>query len=503
MAKRKKRNAITLVSLLLALAALIGVYIWYSNKDTDTKDSVKDNKKTISVAKIDTSKLESLHYKYGDADMTFTLQDEVWKSKEDPDRPINQEYVSGMLDIIDEIIANRVIESPDNLTDYGLDQPISYLQAVQTDGTSITLQIGNEISGGGYYALVNDDNKVYAVASSYGTGLVYSNLDMTAVEKAPVITADKIHHIDISKRDGEEFELKYDLGNKLDNSGSNMFSWIILKPYEEGYTADGTAVSKLQANYTNFRFVNCVDYRGDDLSKYGLEDPQASIYIGYYNQKTETLAEPEKDPNTGEEVTEKTTAEEKEIKIYIGNVDENGRYYVRKEGSNAVYTMESDNVNTMLTIDPFSLVNPYVCIPKIDVVDKIDISIGGENHTMEITRKVTGKDAEGKEEVKTTYLHDGKEVSEGLFKDIYQIMITAKYDAEIKDEIATEGLVPYMTLTYHLNNNDKKEYTSSYLPYNDSFYMVKTDNGTRFFADKRKIEAIAKTILDFKSVETP
>ncbi len=500
MAKRKKRNAITLVSLLLALVALIGVYIWYTNRDADSEkiEEVKEVTKPISLATLDIEQLSSLHYIGQDADMTLILEDGVWKSKEDPERPINQTNVTNMISIIDEISATRLVsEAPENLGDYGLVEPTAYLQATQVDGGTVTLQIGAEVgSGDGYYALVNEDNKVYLLEAIYGKDLNYTNLDMTAMEETPTITAEKIHYIKILKRDGEDFELKYDPDNEIDISGRDMFSWVILQPYAEGYTADGTRVSEIQPNYTNIKFISCVDYSGKDLSLYGLEDPMASVEVGYYETYTETLEKPEVNPDTGEEVTEKTYYDEKEYKIYIGNLDESGNYYVKKEGTNAVYTMEAKTVDTMLQVDAFSMVNPYVCIPNIDNVDQIIVEIEGKTYTMEIERTTKKNDA-GEDETITTYLYNGNKVEEEIFKDVYQILITAKYDASIKEEVVTKGVDPFMTTSFHIIGDNESIVTASYLPYDDSFYAIETNDGTRFLADKRKIDTIAAAIVEF------
>ncbi|MHB8130737.1 MAG: hypothetical protein ACYDEX_17230, partial [Mobilitalea sp.] len=195
-----------------------------------------------------------------------------------------------------------------------------------------------------------------------------------------------------------------------------------------------------------------------------------------------------------------TYYDEKEYKVYIGNQDLSGNYYVMREGSNAVYTMAAETVDTMLQVDAFSVVNPYVSIPSIDTVDQIVIEIEDTNYTMEIKRKTVKNDA-GEEEVQATYYYNGKEVEEEVFKDVYQIIITAKYDAEIKKDIVTDGVKPYMTISFHLIGDNGSVITSSYLPHDDSFYAIETNNGARFFADRRKIEKIAAAVIDFKGAE--
>jgi hypothetical protein len=496
----------------LALAALIGVYYWYSNRPTAEKDE-KTKTNTISLTKIDKGQINSLHYKYGDADLTLVKEGDTWKSKSEPDRPINQDYVNNMLGKISDISAERLVaEAPDNLSDYGLAQPVSFLQATLADGSTVTLQVGNEVSTkDGYYALVNEDKKVYLLGSNYISGLQYNNSDMNAEEAAPKIEAASINHIIIDKRDGDDFELLYDAeGKHKDSSGSKLNTWYILKPYKEGYTADETAVSTLQANYTTFDYITCVEYNAQDISKYGLDNPVASIYLGYTENRTETLDKPETDPKTGKKITEKTYQDPKEYKLYLGNKDDKGNYYVKVEGSKAVYTMDAVALDKMLTVDVFSLINNLVNYPNIDTVDQIDLNVNGTIDTITFKRSIT-KDKDGKEEIKSTYLFNGKEVEEDTFKDFYKVLIGAAFDAEIKDEVNTQGVKPVLSVTYHLlsgmtgyTNQSKSNLatvSASYLPYDDSFYIVNTNGETRFFADKRKIDNIVKTIKSFETAK--
>ncbi|MGB4658623.1 MAG: DUF4340 domain-containing protein [Mobilitalea sp.] len=500
MTKRKKRNSITMVSLLLALAVLVGIYAWYMNRDV-AEDTTDTTIETISLGSVDTEQISSLHYVAQDADLTFVLQGDAWISEDEPERPINQDNVANMISSITDISATRLVtEVAEDIAEYGLAEPAGYLQAIQEDGTVITLQIGDEVIGAaGYYALVNDDKKVYIVTTSCGTALQYTNLEMTQVMAATEITAENIYHIEIMNRDGEDFELVYDPNNQYEESSSAVYSWVLLKPYAEGYSANDEKVSDLLANYAAFTYTSCVDYSGKDLSKYGLEDPAASIDVGYYVTSTETLEEPVTDPNTGEEITEKTVNTENELKIYVGNLDEDGEYYVKAEGSDAVYTMAADTVNTMLQVDAFSIISTYVCIPNIDDVDKITVDADGVINTMEIKR-TTSTNTEGEEAV-AVYYHNDKEVTEDLFKGIYQDIIVAQYDAEAEEVTDTTGMDPYMTITYQLNDDKSTQLTASFLPYDDSFYLVDTGTGARFYADKRKIEDIASTVAAFTGTE--
>lgn len=501
MAKRKRRNAITLVSLLLALVVLIVVYIWYTNRPV--KSTTEETKSTIDLATIDTAKLSTLHYVKDDADIVLELKDNEWVSKNEPGRPMNQEYVKAILDAIKDIKADQVVmEKPENLADYGLAEPVATLEATTTDGTTVTIKIGDKAGeSGGYYGMVNTDGIVYLMPIELGTALQYNNTQMTAVEVSPVITAANITQINITNRNGEDYELKYTDGGGLDASGNNSYPWQILKPYGGGISADTSKVQEIQSNYTSFKYISCVDYKGDDLSKYGLDNPVATIDLGYFETSTVALDKPVTDPQTGKQTSEQTINTDKEYKVFIGNKDADGNYYIREDGSNAVYTIDASTIDKMLKIDSFSLMNPYICLPNINMVDKIVYDINGTKYTMDI-KHTTQKNADGKDETVATYYFNGNKVEEEAFKTLYQAMISAQYDAEVKGDVPAAGATPYMTLSFHLFGDNESTITASFLPFNDSFYLVQKDGATRFVADKRKIDAIAAAISSFTGKST-
>ncbi len=499
MAKRKKKNAVTLILLLFALAGLIGSYLWYTNREPASEKEAENG--AIALSTIETEKINSLHYIYEDTDLTFIKEGDVWIAQEDRNRPINQARVKNMIGVIDDISATRVIaEKAEKLEDYGLKDPVSFLQAVLSDGTKVTLQIGNRaVTGEGYYALVNEDSKVYLLPVSYGSGLKFNQTEMTEVAEGPAIEAGNIRRISVNNRDTEDLELVYKEDNGLDISGSTMFPWYLVKPYTQEYTADSDEVATLREKYTSIDYIKCVDYNPGDLSKYGLDNPVSVVELNYLETRKEKLDKPEKDPDTGEEIKEKTYYDPKQYKFSVGGLDENNNYYILIDGDTAVYTMDKDTVDAMIKVDAFSVMNKFVAIPNIDMVDRIEIEIEGVQYTISLKR-TTGKNEAGEEEVTTTYFYNGNEVKERSFKEFYQIIIGAKYDAPIKGEVNEKGRTPYLTITYHLNDEKGTVLTTSYLPYDESFYIIKNIE-TRFFADKRKIDDIVKAVIELGTTE--
>lgn len=506
MRKRKKKNLITMISLLLVLVLLSGFYIWYLNKGKFGKndtigDSTSGTDSSIVIATMDPALIDRIHFRNENADMTFIREGDSWILEADKDRPIKQNYVQNMINLVDEIKTDRIVnENPDDLGQYGLSSPYAYIEATSSDGKSIALSIGNKVPGGlGYYAKLEGDDAVFTVVAIYGTHLSYSDANMTQIEHGPNIVSNNIYHVEVLQKDKEDFELIYDPDSFYHIAGTPLLSWAILRPFEEVYTADTTKVAELLSNYSTFSFLNCVEYNAEDFARYGLEEPTASVFVEYYEQYEDQLDEPEINPDTGEEINSKTITEEKGFKLYIGNKDDNGDYYVRKDGDNAVYTMKNTNVEKMLAIDAFSILSTFVNIYNIETVNKIDIDIKGKPYTMEIKRETIIND-EGEEEIKPTYYYQGEIADEDIFKDVYQVMIGAKIDSPLKNEVSISELEPIITLSYHIEGNEEP-ITTVYYTFDESFYLIDKGYPIRFLADKRRIDGIIEAIEEFKLME--
>lgn len=505
MANRKKKNQITLISLLLALVLLTGFYVWYLNRDKfssggNLADEVSDEVDSLIIAEMDLDLIDTIHYKNENADMIFILEDEMWKSEADKKRPINQDNIRNMLSLVDQVKAKRLVdENPEDLEQFGLVTPYASLEVEQSDGKTLNLILGNEVSGGqGYYGKIKGNDGVYILPNIYKTHLSHSDSQMTYIESGPSITANNIYHIEVLQREGEDFELIYDPDSLYHKVGNPMLAWAILKPYDDVYTADSSKVSEILPNYAKFNFVSCIEYQAKELNKYGLEDPSASVLVEYYEQYSIPLEEPITDPDTGAEITEENVTEERSFKIYVGDKNDSGDYYVRKDGDKAVYTMKFESVDDMLNVDAFSIFSTFISIHNIATVDRIHIDIPGKSYTMEIKRE-TFINEEDEEEVKENYYYNGNLVEEDVFKDVYQDIIGAKYDTQLKEPVSAEGLEPILTISFYLDTGET--YTTNYYPYDESFYLVENSSTIRFTTDKRNMDGIIKSVQELKKDE--
>ena len=109
MAKRKKKNQKTLISLLVVLVLLAGFYVWYLNRDkfgaSSQEESGTNSNSDLVIDTMDPELVNKIHFKNEKADMTFVLEDDTWVYTEDKLRPIKQNYVQNMISLVDEIKA--------------------------------------------------------------------------------------------------------------------------------------------------------------------------------------------------------------------------------------------------------------------------------------------------------------------------------------------------------------------------------------------------------------
>ena len=512
MAGSKKKKNLTLIVLLIAMILMIAAcfsLIKYNDKKaaSDSEDSTKE---TETIANVDADTIETIYFKNKDNEMTLVKgEDGTWKNSEDEVFPVDQTKAENMMNAFTDISSSRTItEEVENLSDFGLDNPAITVTVTAKDGTKTTIVFGNEAPiGGGYYGTLNDDKKVYILTAAFYNNFNYTLNQMTAVETIPSITAANITHLTVLNKDKPGFEIVYDENKTADFAG--LTKWFMKQPYKTTLPADADAVNTLLGNYSSMSFTSCVDYNAKDLSKYGLDDPAATLYLEYFEEYTKD-SDTADDKDTADTADSNTTdgkeAEKTKInytlELLFGSKDADGNYYVKTKDSNAVNVMSADTVEKLINIDAYSNVDHYINLVNLDSINQLDISFEGKTYTL-TTEKAkddtqTADDTQSgdsqKEEV-TNYYFNGTKAGEDEFKDLYQLIISPTTEREIPEEYFTSNTdqAPVMTLTYH--QTDGNTINIQYKPYDESYYVVNT-NGTEYFlTDMRKVNDI-KTALD-------
>lgn len=493
MTKAKKKKSLQLLILVVAMVILAGIYVGLRQSNDDNIEEEEET--TTVVSSIGMNSPKQLDIKTADLEMTLVYEDETWKNQEDEDCPMNQTKISAMVTSLGEISADQVVtKQADDLSEYGLDEPSITATLTLEDGSKATVYVGDAIllSDGGRYAMVDDSDTVYVVGESYYTNFHYSMLDLVGVESIPTITTGNVTGLTVESKE-VNFAATY-LTNEAD---INYSAWSITKPYTTKQVGDTSAMTSLIGNYTGMEFVTNVDYNCTDTSKYGLDDPYATIHMDYYETYTaSTESNSEESTDTSDSNEEDSEIKvDKSLTVWIGNQTEDGEYYyVKTSESNAVQTMTTENVQTLLSINVYDCISKDIAAYDLDSLDGLTIQVGDTTYEITMTSK-TSKNEDGEEVTSTTYQLNGKEMDESGFTIFYDSLKGLQYAGEVKETTADQNEV----ISYVLHITGADDVTISCYPYDDNYYKVKKDGMEQFLVDQRDINKIISSVQELNS----
>ena len=98
----------------------------------------------------------------GDHRLNFAKEEDKWVNTDDREMPLNQTLVSSLVNNIAGITTESVVEQPEDLSEYGLDNPVRTIKATLENGSSIIIYVGNQNDlTGDYYIRLEGDDRVY------------------------------------------------------------------------------------------------------------------------------------------------------------------------------------------------------------------------------------------------------------------------------------------------------------------------------------------------------
>ncbi|WP_455717274.1 DUF4340 domain-containing protein [Anaerosporobacter sp.] len=540
---RKKKKAGTLIILLVVLILMILLYFLVVNKN---KEEVK-TEDTISLSTIESDQVTEISYTMNGTTLTYRKSDDTWIDESDTKAPINQDNITNMLSEISSLTAEKMIlEDAKDLSEYGLDKPALTINVTCDDETTFEFCIGDSlVVGSGYYAKLSDSNTVYAVEEGIYSAFNYTQTQMLAIEEFPTITTTNITSINVNKNGRDVFKADYD---QSASDAGEYYAWKISKPYSTVQKGDPSQFDTYLGSYGSVTLSECVDYNSSDLSKYGLDKPSATIDLSYY---TETTAESSTtdDSSTTDESNDSTsdtsdttsaseddTQEEQTIRtdykltLLVGDQNDDGEYYVQviadgREYENAVYTIDSSTIETMLDITAYDFV--YNVVAQIDIASLDTLTVKADGKTYELTvapnpdketevkeDEETAKDTDTTEDADSTddtdstedseevpeylYYYNGSEVEETAFKELYEDITGITTTGNIKKEVS--DTTPVYEFTFTRNSDEFEELHVTYLPYDGvNFYRVSINGEENFLVEKTAVDKVVKSISGFSS----
>lgn len=533
------KKSTKLVSAVVVLAVLGGVYVGlntYVTKEEETESSSEEESKT-EVFSVDTDNITSLEFIIDKKDTTFEKDDDSWVKKDETAFPVNQTTLDSAASALEKVEADRVLEDVDDLTEYGLDSPANSVTVTTDDGTT-KFNIGDEnTSTNQYYISKGDeDSTVYVVAASTVTPFMNSLYDYAEGEDFPTVDSSTVKKVQVSQ-DEDSYILE---------ENSDGATWDVSTDGSDKETADTTAAGNVTSGLGSMAYDQFVDYNAEDLSKYGLDKPYATITVDYQEEvENDSSDESESDSEASESVTEddadstevtssdsndstasddssssdssesedaadstddedstETTTVDKQLVIYVGDNADDGDRYVTVDNKQ-VYTMSTDTLSAVIDKKASDLWSLIVNYQSVKTLDQLQVIYAGETNTVNVSRE-TSTDDDGNESETTTYKLDGNEIDSTTFTTFYNKLVNMAGQKRL-----TESYTPTtdaeMTVTF--TDTDNNQTTVTFYTYDTNYYAAVVGSKV-FLVNKMTVKEMFtayETLVngDAKETETP
>lgn len=449
----------------LLLAVLVTSYIII--KENNQKKEENSEEKT-ALMDIDSDEITAICIEKEENQIQFEKSDENWTLKQDEKFPLDQTKVEEVSSDLTSLEANRRIDKPEDLSEYELDEPQEKVTITTKDGTETKIWIGLQNTfAGQYYIRISGKDQIYTVDLSSLSFLNQTLYDYASSDSFPVIAASEIRKVQV---DQEDSTYLYVYGGEEESNSS----WSVGTKEEDLQAGDESRISEINTAVNSLSYVDFVDYHCEEPGRYGLDASAASISIIYETTVTEdqNTSEEEADP---QEEGEETKTEEHQLRLLVGNTDEQGNYYVMLEGSKEVYTMSKETLDTLLDAGVKELLDRTVSYVNMEKLGQLKVSYDQKEYLLEAKKEQSKTDQEEETEKSAMkYYVNQKEVESGMFSTFYSKLITAKGQTRDDSLQPEEGAVPELELQFIKDDGTSIEVF--YYPYDTNFYLAVNGN---------------------------
>ncbi|HEX2924993.1 MAG TPA: DUF4340 domain-containing protein [Ruminiclostridium sp.] len=436
------RNAIILV---VVLALLAGAYFFINSRKSGTNSASEatPSAKTIKVTDLKSDKINSVEYKNDKGEFTLKKQGTNWEMNPASEFALDPNTVVTAVNDLAVIEANKVVsENAANLADYGLDKPATVVVGL-SDGTSKELEVGKKSpTGEDVYLMLKGDPKVYTVGGYFEDKLEVGR-GYFAVKDILPVDAKALKKFSYEKNGQMQYSV--DIASDSDMK--------IVAPIKE--EADTTKIGQMLDPVVKLAITDIVDENPTDVAKYGLAKPAYVITYGD-SKTTKTIMFGNTVQNTGADSGASTG----------GNI-----VYAKYPDKKSIFTVDISQLS-FLDVSMQDIISPFVYIPSINDVNKVELSIDGKTIVSDIK---TVKDKKEEDRFKV----DGKDAnmqdsnSNSLFRNFYQAMIGIVLNKYAPDDKPSGGK-PDITIKYYMKP-DNKVVTVDYISKDNNYYYAMKD----------------------------
>ena len=463
--KRAKKLLILLCVLIVVCAASFA-----ASKLNPELNTGSDESESSAVFTLDADSVTVLSFKYTGS-LSFERDDGTWYSNDDPDFPLDGTRIDRMVSAISSITAERTIDEPAALSEYGLSDPICQVTVDTGSGEQSVLSFGSEAELGGNRYMSIGDGKVYLVDKNIIDSFDCGLYDLVTKELLP----DMSNIVSFTVESGDSH---YELDH-IENSGlaySDGYVWFY-KDGDDYLTLDTALTNAFTGKITGLTWGECVNYKADDddLKAYGLAKPTAIVKVDYI--ESSEVATNMTDSN-GSTIYD-TQETEHTFKLEIGGyVDD--KCYARIAGSQMVYLIDGTICDNLLHATYESLQPDEVLDMDWDTVDSVDVDL--PNFSASFTKS---ENADGE----ITWLLNGEEKELQPVLDRLNEMLPS--DSGSEKEPGANALLRF---TFHRSTDKFKTVVLEFYDYDSSNCLVSLDGTARLLVARSDFSALLESV---------
>lgn len=342
MTKQIKQLLILVGVLVVLLGAYIVLRVWNAGAE-ERAEAQADYVLTLED-------IQRLTWDYSGEDLDFLKSGESWTWAPDSAFPLEESNLTGLEETLASLKAQRVIEAPDALADYGLDTPDMTL-TVETGSDTVKLLIG-DMTGSDYYVMVEGEDRVYTIDSTLITYLECSLMDMMVLPDIPSMSESNVEQVEVTLTDGTTHQL-----TKVTETREETVETDTGETDENGEAVTETATQTVTV-YTWY-------LDGEALSDGAVDDYLTDLGALYVSAAHAYRAESSEVISCGLTAAERLTivltqtdedgeTVEEQVDLRVGNDDTSGSYvYVTLNDDSdtpTIYLMNADRLESLLDL---------------------------------------------------------------------------------------------------------------------------------------------------------
>ncbi len=457
MKKRRK----TLFILLAALVAVGGIFAAVTLLSRDT---VQEEQAQATLLGINAEDVETLTYTYEGSTLSFERSSGQFVLSGEPDFPLDQDLVNGMVSAVCGAAASREIEPEGELSEYGLNNN-GITVAVSTAKGSQTLVLGSKNDQtDALYVMLND--RIYMTEASVKSAFEYTLSSLICMDEMPEMGEITLAHV---KNGESEFSIEY-----IEKNEGLYFADGYYYYYNDGASLTALEPSEAQSWLDGIQSIEPLECdmwspNAAALSSRGFDRP-ATVELVCKIQ-----------PDTSAEEGE-TAETEKKVSISFGSEfegEDGTKYrYMMFDGSDMVYVTDAAAADAVLSPDKESMLPVYVADVDYYSLESAEVTIEGIGHTFTF-----GRDEDGK----ALAVLDGQDISSVYAESFFVDLAAVKWEQTAPDA----GSAPGQPVLSAVLRTGKGEVKVNFYEYSSSLCLASVSGRSeQFLVNIRDVNAL-------------